>query len=200
MNWNELKCVHFFQQRMWNETTTFSWNFIGFQWRKMVPLMKWMTCSVSRSHFKTIGFSWGFFRAVRIQGFQRWGQGLGFREQGGPYSGSTADWCAETGQQFCWGEMTRTKPATWCMTVFVVCDENKKVLIATCKQLVWSNRIGRNMPIWVLWLMLGSGPGADLPLELTGYGVGSLFYTELPGDPRSFYNLSFYYYLIHLFP
>ena len=24
------------------------------------------------------------------------------------------------------------------------------VLISTCKQLVWSNRIGRNMPIWIL--------------------------------------------------
>ncbi len=28
---------------------------------------------------------------------------------------------------------------------------NWRVLIATCKQLVWSIRIGRNMPIWVLW-------------------------------------------------
>jgi hypothetical protein len=25
---------------------------------------------------------------------------------------------------------------------------NEWVLIATCKQLVWSTRIGRNMPIW----------------------------------------------------
>jgi hypothetical protein len=31
-------------------------------------------------------------------------------------------------------------------------------------------------------------------------GVRSLFYTELPGDPRSFYYLSYYYYLIYLFP
>jgi hypothetical protein len=34
---------------------------------------------------------------------------------------------------------------------------NWRVLIATCKQLVWSSRIGRNMPIWVLYLILGSG-------------------------------------------
>jgi hypothetical protein len=45
---------------------------------------------------------------------------------------------------------------------------NWRVLIATCKQLVWSIRIGRNMSIWVLCLILGSGPGADLPLEVTG--------------------------------
>jgi hypothetical protein len=31
---------------------------------------------------------------------------------------------------------------------------NWRVLIATCKQLVWSIRIGRNMPIWVLLLSL----------------------------------------------
>ena len=43
-----------------------------------------------------------------------------------------------------------------------------RVLIATCKQLVWSIRIGRNIPIWVLCLILGSGPGAALPLEVTG--------------------------------
>jgi hypothetical protein len=29
---------------------------------------------------------------------------------------------------------------------------NEWVLIATCKQLVWSTRIGRNMPIWILWV------------------------------------------------
>ena len=45
---------------------------------------------------------------------------------------------------------------------------NWRVLIATCKQLVWSIRIGRNIPIWVLCLILGSGPGAILPLEVTG--------------------------------
>jgi hypothetical protein len=45
---------------------------------------------------------------------------------------------------------------------------NWRVLIATCKQLVWSIRIGRNIPIWVLCLILGSGPGAALPLEVTG--------------------------------
>ncbi len=45
---------------------------------------------------------------------------------------------------------------------------NEWVLIATCKQLVWSTRIGRNMPIWIPCLILGSGPGADLPLEVTG--------------------------------
>jgi hypothetical protein len=45
---------------------------------------------------------------------------------------------------------------------------NWRVLIATCKQLVWSNRIGRNMPIWVLFLILGSGPVVALPLEVIG--------------------------------
>jgi hypothetical protein len=45
---------------------------------------------------------------------------------------------------------------------------NEWVLISTCKQLVWSTRIGRNMPIWILCLILGSGLGADLPLEVTG--------------------------------
>jgi hypothetical protein len=45
---------------------------------------------------------------------------------------------------------------------------NEWVLIATCTQLVWSTRIGRNMPIWILCLILESGPGADLPLEVTG--------------------------------
>ncbi len=35
-------------------------------------------------------------------------------------------------------------------------------------------------------------------MEVTGYGVRILFYTELPDDP-SFYYLS-YYYLIYLFP
>ncbi len=45
---------------------------------------------------------------------------------------------------------------------------NEWVLIATRKQLVWSTRIGRNMSIWILCLILGSGPGADLPLEVTG--------------------------------
>ena len=59
----------------------------------------------------------------------------------------------------------------------------EEVLIATCKQLVWSIRIGRNMPIWVLWLIPGSGPGAALPLEVTGCGVRSLLYTELPERP-----------------
>jgi hypothetical protein len=77
---------------------------------------------------------------------------------------------------------------------------NWRVLIATCKQLVWSIRIGRNIPIWVLHLILGSGPGAAFPLEVTGSGGRSLFYTGLPGDPRSLYYLSYYYYLIHLFP
>ncbi len=71
---------------------------------------------------------------------------------------------------------------------------NEWILIASCKQLVWCTRIGRNMPIWILcWilcLILGSGPGAALPLEVTGCGVGILFYTGLPGDPRSFYILS----------
>jgi hypothetical protein len=46
--------------------------------------------------------------------------------------------------------------------------KNEWVLIITCKQLVWSTRIDRNMPIWILCLILGSGPGADLPLEVTG--------------------------------
>ena len=71
---------------------------------------------------------------------------------------------------------------------------------ATCKHVEWSTRIGRNMTIWILCLILGSGPGAVLPLEVTGYGVRSLFYIELPDHPRSFYYLSYYYYLIHLFP
>ena len=31
---------------------------------------------------------------------------------------------------------------------------NEWVLIATCKQLVWSSRIGRNMPIWILCLRI----------------------------------------------
>jgi hypothetical protein len=31
---------------------------------------------------------------------------------------------------------------------------NEWILIGTCKQLVWSIRIGRNMPIWVLWCSL----------------------------------------------
>ncbi len=44
------------------------------------------------------------------------------------------------------------------------------VLISTCKQLVWSNRIGRNMPIWILCLILGSVPGVVLPLEETRCG------------------------------
>jgi hypothetical protein len=35
---------------------------------------------------------------------------------------------------------------------------NEWVLIATCKQLVWSIRIDRNIPIWFLCLILGSGP------------------------------------------
>jgi hypothetical protein len=39
---------------------------------------------------------------------------------------------------------------------------------STCKQLVWSTRIGRNMSIWILCLILGSAPGANLPLEVTG--------------------------------
>ncbi len=56
-------------------------------------------------------------------------------------------------------------------------------LIATCKQLVWSIRIGRNMPIWVLCLIPGSGPGADLPLEVTGCGVRSLLYVTFPERP-----------------
>ena len=45
---------------------------------------------------------------------------------------------------------------------------NEWVLIANCKQLVWSTRIGRNMPIWILYLILGSGPDADLSMEVTG--------------------------------
>ena len=57
------------------------------------------------------------------------------------------------------------------------------VLITTCKQLVWSIRIGRNMPIWVLCLIPESGPGAALPLEVTGYGVRSLLYAKLPERP-----------------
>ncbi len=61
--------------------------------------------------------------------------------------------------------------------------ENEWVLIATCKQLVWSIRIGRNMPIWVLCLIPGSGPGAALPLEATGYGVRSLLCAKLPERP-----------------
>jgi hypothetical protein len=81
-----------------------------------------------------------------------------------------------------------------------VTELNWRVLIATCKQLVWSNRIARNMPIWVLCLILGSGPGAALPLEVTGSGGRSLFHTGLPGGPRSLYYLSYYYYLIYLFP
>jgi hypothetical protein len=45
---------------------------------------------------------------------------------------------------------------------------NEWVLVPTCKQLVWSTRIGRNMTIWILCLILGSVPGAALPLEVTG--------------------------------
>jgi hypothetical protein len=37
-----------------------------------------------------------------------------------------------------------------------------------------------------------------MPLEVTGYGVRSLFYTELPDDPRSFYILSFLLLLSYL--
>ncbi len=55
----------------------------------------------------------------------------------------------------------------------------------TCKQLVWSTRIGRNMTIWILCLILGSDPGAASTLEVTGCGVGSLFYTGFQVDPRS---------------
>jgi hypothetical protein len=57
------------------------------------------------------------------------------------------------------------------------------VLITTCKQLVWSIRIDRNMPIWVLCLIPGSSPGAALPLEVTGGGGRSLLYAGLPGRP-----------------
>ncbi len=60
---------------------------------------------------------------------------------------------------------------------------NWRVVIGTCKQLVWSIRIDRNMPMWVLCLIPGSGPGAALPLEVTGYGVRSLLYAELPERP-----------------
>ncbi len=44
---------------------------------------------------------------------------------------------------------------------------NEWVLTSTCKQLVWSTRIGRNMPIWILCLILGSGPGEALTMEVT---------------------------------
>ncbi len=67
--------------------------------------------------------------------------------------------------------------------VYVRHVDNEWVLISTCKQLVWSTRIGRNMSIWILYLILGSGPGTALTLEVAGYGVRSLFYTGLPGDP-----------------
>jgi hypothetical protein len=49
---------------------------------------------------------------------------------------------------------------------------NEWVLITTCKHLVWSTRIGRNIPIWILRLIVGSDPGTALTLEVTGCGVG----------------------------
>jgi hypothetical protein len=46
--------------------------------------------------------------------------------------------------------------------VYEVLRMNEWVLIATCKQLVWSNRIGRNMPIWVLLIVWNSGWDEDV--------------------------------------
>ncbi len=52
----------------------------------------------------------------------------------------------------------------WTRTMIRHCETrshirmNEWVLITTCKPLVWSNRIRRNMPIWILCLILGSGP------------------------------------------
>jgi hypothetical protein len=51
---------------------------------------------------------------------------------------------------------------------FTIIFMNEWVVIVTCKQLVWSTRIDRNMPFWILCLILGSDPGTDLPLEVTG--------------------------------
>ncbi len=62
-------------------------------------------------------------------------------------------------------------------------------LIDTCKQLVWSTRIDRNMTIWILCLILGSGHD-EVTAGGDGVWVGSLFYTGFQGDLRSFYILS----------
>jgi len=43
------------------------------------------------------------------------------------------------------------------------------VLIVTCKQLVWSNRIGRNMPIWILCLRIRSGTSKPHRAMLQGH-------------------------------
>ncbi len=44
-----------------------------------------------------------------------------------------------------WGVLYWYRAKTLCM--------NEWVLIRTCKQLVWSTRTGRNMPIWILVLV-----------------------------------------------
>ncbi len=77
--------------------------------------------------------------------------------------------------------------------------EEEWVLITTCKQLVWSTRIVRNMPIWILCLILGSVPGATLSVEVTGCGcVACSIQGSRATLGRSIYYLSYYNYLIYL--
>jgi hypothetical protein len=110
-----------------------------------------------------------------------------------------------------WERMKQTKSPTWPISeksqvtrtsknVFEK-SMNEWVLITTCKQLVWSTRIGRSMPIWILYLILGSGPDVVLSLEVTRCGWDSCSIQDSWATlGRCIYYLSYYYHFIYLSP
>ncbi len=66
-----------------------------------------------------------------------------------------------------WAELERLGEKWWKGLIIKL---NEWVLIATCKQLVWSTRIGRNMPIWILTYLIitiNDTSIGDLPLIIT---------------------------------
>jgi len=66
---------------------------------------------------------------------------------------------------------------------------NEWVLTATCKHLVWSTRIGRSVPIWILRLIPGSGlRGAVLPLGVMRSGVGKPVLDRIPSPEVILYT------------
>jgi hypothetical protein len=61
---------------------------------------------------------------------------------------------------------------------------NEWVLISTCKNLVWSTRIGRIMPIWILFLIAWSVPrGEALSVEVMRCGVRKPVLDRVPRWP-----------------